>query len=623
MPELQFKGKEFVYNHHLTVPFRPLEMQAGKGIGAPRLDGNLVIHGDNLHALKALLPTYAGKVDCIFIDPPYNTGNEGWCYNDNVNSPMIKEWLSANPVGLEDGLRHDKWASMMWPRLKLLHELLAEDGVMFVTIDEHEAQRLECILEEIFGERGNLGRIVAQLNPKGRHLDAFFAKTHEYVLIFAKDVDAANIGGVAKDDRMLAEYGEEDAGGKFRALELRNRNAAFNPQTRPGLYFPLFVDPATGTVSLEQDERHTAEALPLDASDQPTCWTWSPPKIRREGNLLVGRRTRTGKWRVFRKDYLVKDGEAAETKPKTVWMDADLNMDAARKTLAAIMGKDAFDFPKPVPLVQRLIELSANPESTILDSFAGSGTTAHAVLAANARDGGNRRFILVEGEDYADTLTAERVRRVINGYSFKGTQREELLREPLTFSKLKNANALLEQVQRIETLDGPKFNRIKPTVTDGVLIVTGERDVAETAPGLGGEFTYCTLGAPIEMDAILSGEGLPDPAAMAGLLWHTATAQPFDPASMALAPDIGEGVARLGAFAGRTYWLFYRDDLDWLKSGEAALSLSKARAIAASGEGNHLVFAPAKFVSRELLASERLDVDYAPLPFALYRLETA
>ena len=121
MTELSFKGKEFVYNHHLSVPFRPLVMHTEKGVGEPTLDGNLIIHGDNLHALKALLPLYAGEVDCIFIDPPYNTGNEGWCYNDNVNAPMVREWLEANPVGMEDGLRHDKWCAMMWPRLRLLH----------------------------------------------------------------------------------------------------------------------------------------------------------------------------------------------------------------------------------------------------------------------------------------------------------------------------------------------------------------------------------------------------------------------------------------------------------------------------------------------------------------------
>jgi adenine-specific DNA-methyltransferase len=215
------------------------------------------------------------------------------------------------------------------------------------------------------------------------------------------------------------------------------------------------------------------------------------------------------------------------------------------------------------------------------------------------------------------------VRRVINGYSFSGTQRDELLREPITFTKLKNANALMEKVQRIETLDGPKYDRIAKTVKDGALIVTGERDVEEKTEGLGGNFTYCTLGQPIEMDAILSGKALPDEAAMAGLLWHTATATPLALDAMAAAPDIGEGVSRLGEFAGRTYWLFYRPDRDWLKSAEAALSLTKARAIAATAPGNHLVLAPAKFVSRELLSRERINVDYAPLPFALYRLETA
>jgi len=310
--------------------------------------------------------------------------------------------------------------------------------------------------------------------------------------------------------------------------------------------------------------------------------------------------------------------------PITLWDHGYAgNTDDAARELNLIFGHKAFDTPKPVALINRVLEHAVGPNSVVLDSFAGSGTTAHAVLAANARDGGNRRFILVEGEDYADTLTAERVRRVINGYSFTGTQREELLRETITMSKLRQTNSLLEKVQQIETLDGARFDRIKSTVKDGALIVTGERAIAETAPGLGGEFTYCTLGDPIEMDAILAGESLPDLNALAGLLWHTATATPIDPAAIAPAADIAEGLYRLGEHGGRTYWLVYRPDLDWLKSGAAALSLSMARAVAASAPGNHLVFAPAKFVSRELLARERLDVDYAPLPFALYRLETA
>src|SRR6266481_10163698 len=156
MPTLEFKGKSFVYAHHLSVPFRELVIDAKKSKPAkgqkPSLDSNLIIHGDNLHALKALLPLYAGKVDCIFIDPPYNTGNEDWSYNDNVNSPMIKEWLAANPIGIEDHLRHDKWCAMMWPRLRLLHELISDEGSFWVTLDDNEIHRAREMLDAIFGE---------------------------------------------------------------------------------------------------------------------------------------------------------------------------------------------------------------------------------------------------------------------------------------------------------------------------------------------------------------------------------------------------------------------------------------------------------------------------------------
>jgi adenine-specific DNA-methyltransferase len=312
--------------------------------------------------------------------------------------------------------------------------------------------------------------------------------------------------------------------------------------------------------------------------------------------------------------------------PSDLWIDLGKyghNRNAKYELQNIFGGVSPFDTPKPSKLIERILEISTGDGAIILDSFAGSGTTAHAVLAANARDEGNRKFILVEGEDYADSLTAERVRRVINGYDFTGTQRDELLREPLTFSKLKQANNLLEQVQRIETLDGSKYDKIAKTVKDGALIVTGERAVKERTEGLGGSFTYCELGAPIDMDGLLTGADLPDAGAMAALLYHTATAQAFDPASLLLMPAIGEGVMQLGVANGRTLWLIYKPDLDWLKSSEAALTLSRARFIAAHSAGEHLVFAPAKFVSRELLAAEKLPIEFAPLPFALYRVETA
>jgi len=188
MPTLDFKGKQFVYSHHLSVPFRELQVDTDKSLNEkPSLDDNLIIHGDNLHALKALLPLYAGKIKCVYIDPPYNTGKEGWCFNDNVRGPLIEEWLkkSANPVDKEDLERHDKWCTMMWPRISLLHELLSDDGVIFVSLDDNEVANFTEMINEIFGNKNWVGTIiwknVTDNNPTN------IAVEHEYVVCFAKN----------------------------------------------------------------------------------------------------------------------------------------------------------------------------------------------------------------------------------------------------------------------------------------------------------------------------------------------------------------------------------------------------------------------------------------------------
>lgn len=231
MTELNFKGKEFVYNHHLAVPVRPLEVHPDKGIGKARLDGNLIIHGDNLHALKALLPYYAGKVDCIFIDPPYNTGKEGWAYNDNVRAPMIQEWLNSNPIGIEDGLRHDKWCTMMWPRLRLLYELLADHGAIFVSIDDNELENLISILKEIFSSDPT-AVIPVVSNMKGRNDKKNFAKAHEYLVIFGKKDFLAR--GLPLTEEQLKEYKNlDERGEKFALRDLRKRGGADTRELRP------------------------------------------------------------------------------------------------------------------------------------------------------------------------------------------------------------------------------------------------------------------------------------------------------------------------------------------------------------------------------------------------------
>lgn len=601
MTELSFKGKEFVYNHHLAVPFRPLVPDETKGIGPVALDGNLIIHGDNLHALKALLPLYAGKVDCIFIDPPYNTGNEGWAYNDNVNAPMIKEWLESNPIGIEDGLRHDKWCAMMWPRLRLLYELLAENGSLWITLDDNEAQRAKLMLDEIFGEAGFDANIIWQKKYTVAADHTGIAPMHDHLLVYSKSEWVRN--KLERTEGKDAAYRFEDEKGVFRVSDYTcNKNA----DERPNLYYPI-TNPNTGE-----------ECWP----NRTRVWGYGPEAhAENEANGLVwwgaDGKSSTPAFKRYR--HLLKDG--GKIVPGTLWdWEFAGHTDLARKELLQILpdieSRDATITPKPTSLIGRVLEVATHQNSLILDSFAGSASTAHATLAANKRDGGNRRFILVEMEDFADRLTAERVRRVINGYDFKGTQKTELLRERLNWRSISNAADLVHKVEAIENLHGHEYDRIKKEVKDGELIVTGEKTVAERAEGLGGTFTYCTLGDPVELDKLLSGETLPPYAGLGAALFHMATNHALDPAT------VREDDFYLGATEGQHVWLIYKPDLDWLKSPEAALTLARAKAFAAADpDKRHLVFAPARFVSQKMLAEQNIPVEFVPLPFALYRID--
>ncbi|MFK0165946.1 site-specific DNA-methyltransferase [Rhizobium sp. NPDC090279] len=595
MTELNFKGKEFVYNHHLSVPFRPLEIHANKGIGEPRLDGNLIIQGDNLHALKALLPVYAGRVDCIFIDPPYNTGNEGWAYNDNVNSPMIKEWLNSNPVGIEDGLRHDKWCAMMWPRLRLLHDLLNDNGSLWVTIDDNEDHLLRQLLDEVFGRDGYITEIAWRHSDSSSNNATQFSQDFNTIFVYSKN--EFWVPNFLDNPEKRSHYRNTDNDPKgpwYDGADIQN------PAIRPTLQF-YYPGPNGNTI------KHP-----------PNGWRWSRETMDEKFKTGELRYSPDGT-RIIRRTYLA---DQKGLPPSSFWENVEEtgHTRGAKVTLKQVFGddyaSDLFATPKPVQLIKKILALASDKDSLVLDSFAGSGTTAHAVLEANRSDDGNRRFILVEMEDYADRLTAERVRRVIKGYDFKGTQKTELLRERVNWRTLENPNAMTDKVQGIENLRGHEFDRIKKEIKDSELVVTGEKTVTERAEGLGGEFTYCTLGPEVELDKILTGETLPDFAALGSILFHTAINRAFDPATA----NLDKGY--LGSSSGQHVWLIYRPDLEWLKSPEAALTLSKAREFAAAyPEDRHLVFAPARYVSQKLLAEENIAVEFVPLPFALYRIE--
>lgn len=603
MPTLEFKGKQFVYSHHLGVPFRELQVVPDKSLPAkgqkPSLDDNLIIHGDNLEALKALLPTHAGKVDCIFIDPPYNTGNEGWCYNDNVRSPLMKEWLkkSANPVDKEDLERHDKWLCMMWPRLQLLWQLLSDNGALFVICDDNEAANLGAMLLEICGEHHFVSSIVWQ-KVFAKKNKAVISGSHDTLYVFSKR-------GLYWERNLLARSEEQEADFSNSDNDDRGpwQSVSFSVQTEDAEKrkpYRYKVKLPSGREVGPPEGRH---------------WNGLPERyeaLKKDNRLWFGK---DGDSRPRVKVFLseVQSGIV----PDSWWKHEEFgnNQEAKRELNDIFGGGDVFPTPKPTRLLDGIIQIATQNDSIVLDSFAGSGTTAHSVLRANKKDNGTRRFIMVECEDYSDTLTAERVRRVIKGYPYTGTQREELHRENITWSTFeKKQTKVLEHIASIENLHGHEYDKIKKQIKDGVLTVTGERKVKKTAPGLGGSFTYCTLGDPIDIESLLTGKGLPSFEALARYVFYTATGQSLEKVGK---PATDGLIGETDLF--RVH-LFYQPEKEWLRSNGAALNAERVAAIEKSNKSGKrtIVFAVAKFMSQKELTARR--IEFCQLPYAVHRI---
>ena len=566
MPTLDFKGKQLIQADHLRAPVHVLNINKSKSLvpkgQKPSLDDNLIIHGDNFKVLKTLIPAYAGRINCIYIDPPYNTGNEGWVYNDNVNThPLIKEWLkNKNPVDREDLEKHDKWLCLMWRRLKLLHELLADDGAIFISIDDNEQHRLRMIMDEIFGANNFVANIIWQKKYAPANDAKYFSDNHDFVLCYAKN---KGNGQGDNEDNNGDDNGLENHFWKRQLLprsEKQDKLYKYDDKDGRGLYCP--GDLSVKSYSKEYDYSITNPITgAIHHPPKGRCWITSKKTMKiwiKEKRVFFGQ---SGKGTPILKRYLreIQDGIV----PLTVWTYDQVGHSAsARKHIKKIFydQEAPFENPKTVGLIKRILQVGADKNALVLDSFAGSGTTAEAVLELNKEDGGNRKFILVQCEEYdktkkkfvnvTDTITAERVRRVIKGFS-------------------------------------------KPE-----------------------SFTYCELGEEINIENMLTGKSLPSYETVARMALYTATG--------GRAPDkIKKNRGVDGFFyesKNQLFYLIYKPDLKFLKSKGSALNGDVMERIARQvlrKKKKALVYAPHKFVGQKELTQN--GIIFCNLPYGILK----
>lgn len=590
MPTLEWIGKEKVINHHQEVPFRVLERKYSYDENGQHDEDNgsenMIIRGDNLEALKALLPKYEGRVKCIYIDPPYNTGNEGWVYNDNVNDPKIKKWL-GEVVGKEgeDLSRHDKWLCMMYPRLKLLHKLLSDEGAIFISIDDNEYTNLKFICDEIFGSNCFVSNISWQRTYSARNDSKGIVNEVEHLLVYSKK-PAWNPKKLARTAEMDERYSSPDNDPKpWKSGDASAPGAI----THPGMVYAI-QHPITGKLlyppngrcwTFGQDqmlrimcEWADYELKPLDDYDLrvsicgqsktvPTeigaimltkpIEEISPLSIVRyeQGTWPLLYFTSNGRGGIACKRYLEEMGGRIVT---NLWPYEDVgHTDEAAKTLKAIFdGKTTFDTPKPYRLIDRILQIASDDDSVILDSFAGSGTTAHAVLNLNKETNGNRKFILIEMMDYAESTTAERVKRVISG--FTQDKEDVLFDEEITIEALESGKELLKKAKDIAVGAKGKYSSIKkPKIEDGHLKVVAVTKGKDQVAGTGGNFGFYDLGDMLLLPDGNLNENVGE-AKIRDYIWYTETKESMTETAHADEPYC------LGTSRDTAYYFYYKKD---------------------------------------------------------------
>ena len=431
MPTLDWIGKSKVVNHHLDVPYCVLDRKYSFDENGQHEEDNgsenMIIHGDNLLALKSLLPQYEGLIKCIYIDPPYNTGEEGWVYNDNVNDPQIKKWLGET-VGKqgEDLSRHDKWLCMMYPRLRLLQKLLAEDGVIFINIGEDEHSNLKLICDEIFSARNYITDFSRQMKSGGAK-GHYYTPSLDYILAYAKNINVLPYFRAVMTQKQIKTFYKFTQQEGSRKGELYGEERLFKSSLEARANQRYYIQCPDGTFAIPPGNslpNKLEEGLIVTPLKTDKVWKWIYPRYKKEleaGNIVFKKTSTSGlvdqngnksTWNIYNKLWLSEQQQKGVVPSNLITEYENRQSAAELKNLQL-----NFNYAKPVRLIEYMLRISQqDSNSIILDSFAGSGTTAHAVLNMNKIDGGNRKFILVEMGNYADTITAERVKRVINGY---------------------------------------------------------------------------------------------------------------------------------------------------------------------------------------------------------------
>lgn len=538
MPTIQFKGKNIIWNHHLSVPYHTLEEVEDLHFQPEKADGNIVVEGDNLIALKALLPQYAGKVKCIYIDPPYNTGNEGWVYNDKVNSPLINEWLGKE-VGSDDLTKHDKWLCMMTPRIQLLRELLAEDGIIMVSIDDYAVHNLRFLMNEIFGEDNYVYGFTWIRKKKGSFLNKKVRKMTENVLIYGRTGNQFEF------------FGEKAYSDKWQPIVKRTNSVST-------LDFPAnkvitSLDDGTYDAGKYADKETSIEFLePFEVKDELVVselktkarFVWSQDFLEEEleKGSLPSLSTKFG-FNVLRHNQ----GEKFKAPSSLISnkQDVGTNEDATDEIAELFNAEigEIFQYAKPVSLIKYLVKFHTTNDDLILDSFAGSGTTMHAVNELNKEDGGNRKCILVQ-------------------------MTEESEQEP-------NKNIAKD--------------------------ITRERNkLAIEKYGYDTGFKYYRVGNAIDPDAMLDGE-LPNYAEFAKYVYYLGTGE-----HLAAVDKINQATHFVGTHGPKNFYLIYEQDFDTLSRLALNLHIAE-EIIAHSQGKRIVVYAPACFLDNEYLEEKQIE----------------